>query len=55
MLRFITNLFYRCNLEGSVVQASMSLQSGYPDYLVLHIIGSVNVKPSESFKIHCVS
>ena len=33
-----TNLCYRCNLEGSVVQASMSLQSGYPNYLVLIIM-----------------
>ena len=40
---------------GSVCETSMNLQSGFPDFLVVHIIGSRNVKPSEHFKIGYVS
>ena len=47
--------FYRCNFMGSVCEATMNLQSGFPDFLVVHVIGTRNVKPSEQFKIGYIS
>ena len=48
-------LFDRCNLTGSVCQAKMSLQCGYPDFLVVHVIGSTNVKQTEMLNIGDIS
>ena len=49
------SFFDRCNLTGSVCQTAMSLQSGYPHFLVVHVIGLINVKPMEMLKIGHVS
>ena len=49
------SLIHGCNLNGSVCQAKMSLQCGYPDFLVVHVIGSTNVKLTEMLNIGHVS
>ena len=49
------SLIHTCNLTGTVCLAKMSLQCGYPDFLVVHMIGLTNVKPTEMLNIGHIS